>query len=136
MGEFRSYEEWMEQVPQGLKRDPLWVFETYRSALFLADLTWVDCEKLMKDRRGKSIASQLIRSVGSISANIEEGYGRGYGKDYARFLRIALGSARESRGWYFRGRHLLDEKLFLHRLNLLNELIKNLTIAAKAQRAK
>jgi four helix bundle protein len=33
----------------------------------------------MKDIRGRAIAEQLIRSVGSICANIEEGYGRGFG---------------------------------------------------------
>ena len=35
------------------------------------------------------MARQLVNSANSISANSEEGYGRGYGKDYARFLRIA-----------------------------------------------
>lgn len=131
MTPFRNYEEWLEQVPKSISSDPLWVFETYRTALFFTDLAWFDCEKLMVDARGKAIAHQLIRSAGSIAANIEEGYGRGHGKDYARFLRIALGSARESRGWYFRGRHMLDESLLQHRLNLLDEIIKNLVIAAK-----
>jgi four helix bundle protein len=133
---FRNYEEWVEQVPQSLKSDPLWVFEAYRSALFFADLAWHDCEKLLTEPRGKAIASQLIRSAGSIAANIEEGYGRGYGKDYARFLRISLGSARETRGWYFRGRHILEESLLLHRIQLLDEIIKNLVIAVRQQSGK
>lgn len=136
MASFRNYEEWLEQAPQSLQSDPLWVFEAYRTALFFADLAWFDCEKLMADPRGKAIAYQLIRSVGSVPANMEEGYARGYGKDYARFLRIALGSARETRGWYFRGRHLLDESLLQHRLNLLDDIIKNLVIAAKQQSRK
>ena len=75
MVEFHSYEEWIAQVPDSLQADPLWGFETYRTALFLADLAWFDCEKLMADSRGKAIASQLIRSAGSVPANIEEGYG-------------------------------------------------------------
>jgi len=66
----------------------------------------MDCDYLLKDPRGKKIAEQLIRSVGSISANIEEGYGRGYGKDYAYRLRIALGEARETCGWYWKARKL------------------------------
>ncbi len=40
-------------------------------------------------------------TVGSIRANIAEGYSRGTGKDRARFYEYALGSARESRDWYF-----------------------------------
>ncbi|MBN1318048.1 MAG: four helix bundle protein [Anaerolineales bacterium] len=41
---------------------------------------------------GKPISNQLIRSVGSISANIEERYGRGfYGRERTQLLRIALG---------------------------------------------
>jgi four helix bundle protein len=135
MGKFHNYEEWLEQVPRSLKDDRLWGFETYRKALFLADLTWVDCEKLTKDVRRKAIAYQLIRSAGSVAANIEEGFGRGYGKDYARFLRIAIGSARETRGWYYRGRHMLEEPLFQHRLELIEEIIGNLVIVAKKQAA-
>ena len=111
--------------------DPLWAFETYRTALFLADLAWFDCEKLMADARGKAIVHQLIRSAGSVPANIEEGYGRGYGKDYARFLRIAIGSARETRGWYFRGRHIMEDSLLQHRLKLIDDIIGSLVIAAK-----
>lgn len=68
--------------------------------LFLYDLAWEDCEKLMRDLRGRAVAQQLIRSAGSICANTEEGYGRGYGKDRNCFLRISVGSARETGGWY------------------------------------
>jgi four helix bundle protein len=91
-----TLEEWLAQVPESIRRDPLWNFEVYPKALLLADLAWEDCGKLVKDNRGCKIAAQLIDSAGSISANIEEGYGRGYGLDYSRFLRIALGSARET----------------------------------------
>ena len=42
-----------------------------------------------------SAADQLVRAGDSIPANIAEAYGRGFGKDGARFLRIARGSAAE-----------------------------------------
>ncbi|GAB4262860.1 MAG: hypothetical protein Kow0080_00580 [Candidatus Promineifilaceae bacterium] len=135
MTKFHNYEEWLEQVDREIKTDPLWSFESYRKALFLSDLAWHDCEKLLQDTRGKSIAGQLIRSAGSIAANIEEGYGRGFGKDYARFLRIAIGSARETRGWYYRGRYLLSDSLVQHRFGLISELISGLVIVAKQQAA-
>jgi four helix bundle protein len=136
MSVYRNYEEWCEQVPGNIRHDPLWKFETYRRALFLSDLAWFDDEKLFRDVRGKIIASQLAKSAGSVAANIEEGFGRGYGKDYARFLRIALGSAREARGWYYRGRHLLGEELLGHRLKLADEIIRNLVIVANQQRKR
>ena len=41
-------------------------------------------------------ASQLRRSVQSISANISEGFGRGTGRDRARSLAIARGEAEET----------------------------------------
>ena len=99
-----TYEEWEQEVHQRVKDEPAWGLFGYRKALFLYDLVWKDCDKLDTDRRGKSITAQIIRSAGSISANIEEGIGRGIGgKEYSYFLRISIGSARETKGWYWRG---------------------------------
>jgi four helix bundle protein len=129
-----TYEEWLENVPKSITDDSLWNFETYRKALFLSDLAWIDCDDLVNDSRGRAIAWQLLDSAGSIAANIEEGYGRGFGKDYARFLRIALGSARETRGWYYRGRQLLDPHVIMHRMRLLDEIISGLVTVSNQQR--
>jgi len=104
-----DFEAWKETVHPTLRNDPLWKFQVYPKALFAYDLVWDDCDYLLKDVRGKKIAEQLIRSVGSISANIEEGYGRGFGKDYAYRLRIATGEAREDRGWYWKAQKLLSD---------------------------
>lgn len=134
MPEWKSYAEWQEQVPTAITSDPLWEFVTYRKALFFADLAWNDCETLRKHPIGRNLTSQLLRSADSPSANIEEGYGRGYGKDYARFLRIALGSMREARGWYYRNRRALPDEVVEHRINLATDLIRLLTIASKQQR--
>ena len=134
MAVFNSYEEWIEQVTESIKQDPLWKFQVYPRALFLSDLVWKDTDQLMKDPRGNVIARQLIRSVGSICANIEEGHGRGFGKDNAYFQRVALGSARESRGWYYRGRRFLDPEVFEHRLRLLDEIIAALVLSSEQQR--
>ena len=87
---WRNYEEWIGQVPNVITSDPLWELETYRKALFFSDLAWFDSEKLLSEPRGKQLAWQLVDSAGSVPANIEEGYSRGFGKDYARFLRISL----------------------------------------------
>ena len=129
-----SYEEWAKQVPESMRRDPLWGFQVYPRALFLADLAWEDTEQIMQDSRGREIARQLIRSAGSICANIEEGHGRGFGKENAYFQRIALGSARESRGWYYRARLLLEPRVFEHRIHLLDEIIAALVLSSNQQR--
>jgi four helix bundle protein len=99
----------------------------YQMAMTLWEDCWGDCEILSKDFRGKEVAKQLIRSVGSISANIEEGYGRGFGKEYPHFLRIARGSARESRGWYTRSKQLLNKDIIEHRIAELSSVIAMLT---------
>lgn len=51
------------------------------------------------DKATQIVHSQIVRSAGSIGANIAEGYGRYKGKEYERFIRIALGSANETEYW-------------------------------------
>jgi len=129
-----TYEEWETQIPADIKSDRLWEMELYRHALFLCDLAWEDAATISKDFRGKEIATQLIRAVGSIAANIEEGYGRGFGRDYARFLTYSIGSAREARGWYYRARTLLREEVLKHRIGLLTTITKLAISVNQAQR--
>jgi four helix bundle protein len=117
------YEEWEEGVVAEIKNGPVWKFYGYRKALLLYDLMWSDCDYWQKERRGWPIVEQIVRSAGSVSANIEEGFGRGFGRDNARFLKIAAGSARETQGWYWRGRKLLPENVLQHRMALLDEII-------------
>jgi hypothetical protein len=74
-----AYDEWEKTVPDAVKSDPVWQFYAYRKALYIYDLMWDDCESLLHDPRGRAVAEQITRSIGSISANIEEGYGRGFG---------------------------------------------------------
>lgn len=88
---------------------------------------WDDTEILRKDFRGIEISKQLIRSVGSISANIEEGYGRGFGKEYPQYLRISRGSARESKGWYSRSGKLLPTENIKQQTEWIDDIIAALT---------
>jgi four helix bundle protein len=120
---WETYEEWEAQVPEEVKAEGVWKFYGYRKGLFFYDLCWRDCEQLLKHPLGRAVATQVIRSAGSITANIEEGYGRGYGKDRLRFLGFSLGSARESKGWYYRATNLLKPEVLSHRLSLISEVI-------------
>jgi len=95
----------------------------YQMSLTLWDDCWKDTNILINDVRGKEIAKQMIRSVGSISANISEGYGRGFGKEYPHFLRIARGSARESKGWYQKSKFLLNVSIIEERIIVLDKII-------------
>ncbi len=54
---------------------------------------------LPRDRAAEVIGNQLLRSAGSIPANIAEGYGRFSQAAYRNHLSIARGSAFEAESW-------------------------------------
>ena len=129
-----EYEEWVSSVPKEIAGDSLWKMEAYRLALFVADVGWQDVTKLMRDKRTLGLSDQLYRALGSISANLAEGYSRGTGKDRARFYEYALGSTRESRDWYYKGRHVLGEEITNNRMNLLAQIIRLVLTMVPQQR--
>lgn len=131
-----TYDLWQADVPDEMKCDAVWTLAAYRKALFLSDLAWPDATKLLKDHRTISTSDQLYRAVGSIGANTAEGYSRGSARDRVRFYEYALGSARESRDWYFKGRHVLGQNVFDHRAKLPGELIRLLLTMIRQQRPK
>ena len=91
-----NYRDWEIGVPAEIKGDSVWRSEAYRLALFAADLGWHDATKLLTDKRTISVADQLDRG--------------GTGRDRARFYEYGLGSAREARGWYFKGAMFWERK--------------------------
>ena len=123
-------------VPKEITGDSLWKVEAYRLALFVTELGWYDISKMMRDKRMHGLADQLYRALGSISANIAEGYSRGTGKGRALFYEYALGSARESRDWYYKSRHVLGEEIITHRLHLLTQIIRLLLTMIPQQRGR
>jgi four helix bundle protein len=129
-----SFDEWLKSVPGEITGDSLWKMEAYRLALFAADVGWCDVTKLTGDKRTLDLAGQLYRALGSIEANISEGYSRGSGRDRARFYEYALGSARESRGWYYKGRYVLVGSVTEHRLKLLTQMVRLLLAMVPDQR--
>jgi four helix bundle protein len=125
-----NYEKWLAEVPNSLKKDPIWKFMVYPKSLFLFDLVWQDCENLKSESQGLALINQITRSADSISANIDEGFGRGIGrKEYFYYLRVALGSARETRSRYFKARRLLSSEVVQHRIGLCDEIIALLVTA-------
>ena len=129
-----NYEEWEGTAPETLKGDSLWKMTAYRLGLFVADVGWHDVVKLAQDRRMLGLSDQLYRALGSISANLAEGYSRGTGKDRARFYEYSMGSARESRDWYYKARHVLGDAIVQHRMELLTRVIQLLLVTVPQQR--
>jgi len=129
-----TFESWKEQVPDDIRDDPLWGMRVYQLSLFASDVSWRDAGTLWEQERTQSLADQLYRAVGSVGANIAEGYSRGTGKDRARFYEYALGSARESRDWYYKGRFVLRDKVVEHRLRFMTEIIRLLLTIIPQQR--
>ncbi len=106
--------------------DNLENFAIYKMSLQLWEVFWIDSESMINDIRGREMVKQMTRSVYSISANIEEGYGRGFGKEYPQFLRYARGSARETKGGYTKAKYLLGEETIKQRIELIDKIISGL----------
>src|SRR6266508_2133515 len=129
-----KYAEWLETVPSEITNDPIWKLEVYRLALFIDDIGWPDVLAMSKNNLMWSVADQLHRSLGSISANLTEGYSRSKGLDRARFIEISLGSAREGRDWYYKSRHVLPDEVVKHRIALTTKIISMLAPMISHQR--
>lgn len=117
------FEEWKKLVPEAIRTEKVWQFTAYQKALYLYELTWADSGEWIKDVRGQALARQMIASADSICANIEEGYGRGFGKQLVYFYTIALGSARETKGRFYRARAFLSPQTLNDRLILAGEIV-------------
>ena len=80
---------WYSQDVHDYRRLDVW----HRSRIFVLDIYRVTIGFPLEERFG--LTSQLRRAVVSIPANIAEGAGRGTRGDFARFIRVAIGSACE-----------------------------------------
>jgi four helix bundle protein len=107
--------------------DRLESFGIYKLARQLFEDFWGDSEILAKDFRGRELCKQQVRSLDSVCSNIEEGYGRGFGKELPQHLKIARGEARESLGRYERCKYLLPADLIAKRVATLDHIIGGLT---------
>jgi four helix bundle protein len=111
-------------------------FGAYQKARELFDLVVSDMQILKAESLSYRLIDQQLRSADSIYANIEEGYGRLSRIEYVRFLDIARGSARETRGRYERMKHWLPDKVIQERIKLLDEIIGILTRSIGTMRKK
>ena len=110
-----------------MAEDRLENFGIYKLARQLFNEFWNDSEIVGKDYRGKELVRQQTRSLNSVCANIEEGYGRGFNKAMPQHLKIARGEARESKGRYRRMKFLLSADTINKRVTVLDPIIGGLT---------
>ena len=119
-----TYEEWERSVPGEIRADSLWKMKAYRLSLFISDLAWEDSGVLLREPRTRSIADQLYRAASNISSNFCEGYSRGTGKGRALFYEYAVGSARETRDFYYKGRRAFSPEVITHLIALATTIIR------------
>lgn len=129
-----NYAEWLGTVPVEITNDPIWKLEVYRLALSANDIGWQDVLAISKNKLMWGVADQLHRALDSVSTNLTEGYSRSKGLDRARFIEISLGSARESRDWYYKSRHVLPVTVVKHRMELVTRIISMLPPLISHQR--
>jgi len=110
-----------------MAEDRLENFGIYKLACQLFDNFWEDSEIVGKDYRGRELVKQQTRSLDSVCANIEEGYGRGFNKEMPQHLKIARGEARESKGRYRRMKFLLSTEIIQKSVAVLDQIIGGLT---------
>ena len=91
--------EWEKRADAARVGDPLWSVQAYRLSLFAIESHTFD--RRINAQLGMAAAlDQLTRAIGSISANLAEGYSRSSVADRTRFYGYALGSTREAISWY------------------------------------
>ena len=110
-----------------MPEDRLESFGIYKLACQLFDEFREDSEIVGKDYRGRELVKQQTRSLDSVCANTEEGYGRGFNKEMPQHLKIARGEARESKGRYNRMKFLLPNETIAKRILILDRIIGGLT---------
>ena len=129
MEEPPTLEAWEATVDEDQRADPLWRMTAYRLALYAVVTGWFDARRLYRLPITRGIAAQLYEGLGSISANLAEGYSRSSGLDRVRFFEYALGSTRESAAWYVATQPVLGATVVARRIAVLTR-IRQLLLAA------
>ncbi len=90
---------------------------------------------MLGDARLHDVARQMIRAVGSVAANISEGYSRRSRAERIRFYEYALGSAYEASEWYESAERVLEAVALRDRFANLRSLKRLLLAMIQNERA-
>lgn len=87
-----------------------------------------DVENFPKSDAGRIVSNQLIRAIGSMSANIAEGFNSRTTRQYISYLDISRNSSSELENWYYKVRDTkwLDKDMANKRIGTCIEIHKML----------
>jgi four helix bundle protein len=107
--------------------------EAYKIAFHLSNYVWEIVTVKWDFFAKKTIGSQFVNAIDSISANIAEGFGRHFEKDKVNFYRYSKGSLKESFDWNEKAkvRNLLTQEEYKHIFGELDKLPKSLNSLIK-----
>jgi hypothetical protein len=80
-----EYIAWLRTVPNDFTADPLWRMSAYRFSMFLMTKSQDDLAFILRCQETRALGDQLLRAVGGISANLEDGYSRSSSRERAHF---------------------------------------------------
>jgi len=124
------------RVPEPDRPDPLTRMTVHQLAVKLREDSWSDLETISTNPVTVEVAGQMYKSIGSIAANIAEGYSKSSGPDRARSFEYALGSARETVEWYGSTRAVLGDPIVNARLNILGDIRRLLVAIIPRERVR
>ncbi len=107
--------------------------EAYRISFHLSNYFWNIIYPNWDLFSKRTIGSQMVNAVDSISANIAEGFGRHFKKDKVNFYRYSRGSLKESFDWNEKAkvRNLITPEQYEYIFNELEKLPKAINALIK-----
>ena len=110
--------------------------ETMRAVWGMLSRAQHDARLILANRMTRPHLDQLLRAVGAISADLDEGYSRSSGPERAHYYEYGCGSARESRSWYFKCATAFHPDLLTARLALYSRIVRILTAIIPRERTR
>ena len=112
-------DQWVVTAPAAIRESPMWKVRVYQIGTYVARLAAQDAAALETHPRFAGTVSQLVKSAGSVSATVAEGYSRQSRRERIKYYEYALGSAREATTWYSNAGDSLPAEQVDERLTLL-----------------
>jgi four helix bundle protein len=131
-----SFEQWAASMPPHITGDPIWRMSVFRLASYCLVAGWSDVLALSRYGPTRLIAPQLYKALGSIPANIAEGYSRSSGKDRCRIYEYGLGSTRESTVWYSAATPVLGKEVVQARQEMLQDVVRRMLVVIPDERRR